>query len=113
MPATAAERTKPSDTNAIATRAMDASRLPWTPRGVEWLLPRANRNCRMLRAMRPLVVYALLLLASACDKPVAVEIPPPKVGVVTVLDAPVAEELVFPGRTNSPQRVDIRAQVEG
>jgi membrane fusion protein, multidrug efflux system len=67
----------------------------------------------MLRAMRLLVVCVLLLLAAACDKPVAVEIPPPKVGVVTVLDTGVAEELMFPGRTTSPQRVDIRAQVEG
>ncbi len=63
--------------------------------------------------MRLLLVPLVLVLASACDKPVAVEIPPPKVGVVTVLDTPVAEELVFPGRTSSPQRVDIRAQIDG
>lgn len=73
----------------------------------------------MLARMRLFIVPlhsflgALMVLASACDKPAAVELPPPKVGVVTVLDADVAEELTFPGRTASPQRVELRAQVEG
>jgi membrane fusion protein, multidrug efflux system len=63
--------------------------------------------------MRPLLFSLLAVLATACDKPPAVELPPPKVGVVTVLEAPVADELMFPGRTVSPQRVAISAQVEG
>lgn len=53
------------------------------------------------------------VLAVACTEPAAVELPPPKVGVVAVLTAEIADEGRFPGRTVAPQRVEIRSQIEG
>ncbi len=64
--------------------------------------------------IRPFLLALLwAVLALACSKPAAVEVPPPKVGTVEVLSAEIADESRFPGRTVAPQRVEIRAQVEG
>lgn len=59
------------------------------------------------------VLTLAALAPAACSKPEAVEIPPPKVGVAEVLATQIAPEFRFPGRTEAPQRVEIRPQVEG
>jgi membrane fusion protein (multidrug efflux system) len=63
--------------------------------------------------MRHSFVMLGLVSIIACGEPAAIELPPPKVGVATVLHAEIGEEGQFPGRTVAPQRVEIRTQIEG
>jgi multidrug efflux pump subunit AcrA (membrane-fusion protein) len=63
--------------------------------------------------MRLVSVLFTAAVAIGCAKSEPVELPPPKVGVVPVLEAEIADESRFPGRTAAPQRVEIHAQVEG
>ncbi len=68
----------------------------------------------MVPRMRAIAALLLVLgLIAGCRPAATVELPPPKVGTVEVLAAQIAEEARFPGRTSAPQRVAIRAQVEG
>ena len=63
--------------------------------------------------MRQVLVVLWAIIAVGCAKPTTAEIPPPEVGVVTVLQAEIADEVRFSGRTAAPQRVEIQPQVEG
>src|SRR5690606_3753233 len=76
-----------------------------------------NGSCESRRVPRPnwglVIVTFWAWLAVACGEPDPVELPPPKVGVVAVLAAEIADEGRFSGRTVAPQRVEIRSQIEG
>lgn len=68
----------------------------------------------MILSIRRLVIVIIAATSAiACTKPSTVELPPPKVGVVPVLATAIADQGEFPGRTAAPQRVEIRAQIDG
>lgn len=66
-----------------------------------------------MQLLARLLTLFSLVAVFGCSQPEPVELPPPRVGVVTVLQAPIANEIRFTARTHSPQRIELQALVEG
>ncbi len=66
-----------------------------------------------MRSLPALSVGLLLLALPACKKETATELPPPAVTVAAVQEREVQDFVVFTGRTEAVQTVDVRARVSG
>lgn len=66
-----------------------------------------------MRILPSLSVGLVLLTLSACKKETTTEMPPPAVTVAGVQEREVQDFVVFTGRTEAVQTVDVRARVSG